>query len=100
MTNIVVTAKTDKRLFLRQYGTVIGALAIFAVFSVMSENFLRVTNLLMLLRQMSMLTIVSLGFTFVMAAGGFDMSIGNAVGLVNIILALVLIKTKTYYFQC
>ncbi|HHT70010.1 MAG TPA: ABC transporter permease [Firmicutes bacterium] len=94
MTNIVVTAKTDKRLFLRQYGTVIGALAIFAVFSVMSENFLRVTNLLMLLRQMSMLTIVSLGFTFVMAAGGFDMSIGNAVGLVNIILALVLIKTK------
>ena len=39
---------------------------------------------------MSMLTIVSLGFSFVMAAGGFDMSIGYAMGLVNVILASML----------
>jgi len=51
----------------------------------------------MLLRQMSMLTIISLGFTFVMGAGGFDMSIGNATGLINIIFAIVILNTNSFW---
>jgi ribose transport system permease protein len=83
--------------FLRKYGTVMGAVLIFIVFSFVSENFFKMNNLLMLLRQMSMLTIIALGFTFVMAAGGFDMSIGNATGLINIIFAMVLISTNNFW---
>ena len=80
--------------FWRRYGTVMGALAIFIIFSIVAENFLSAKNLLILLRQMSMLTIISLGFTFVMAGGGFDMSIGNAAGLVNILFGIVLVQTN------
>lgn len=87
----------DKKEFMRRYGTVLGALVIFVFFSIVAKNFFTTTNLLMLLRQMSMLTIVSLGFTFVMGAGGFDMSIGNATGLVNIIFAIVLLSTGSFW---
>lgn len=86
-----------KKEFLRKYGTVLGALVIFAFFSIVAENFLTTRNLLLLLRQMSMLTIISLGFTFVMAAGGFDMSIGNATGLVNVLFAITLVATGNFF---
>ena len=88
--------KFDVRNFLRRYGTAFGALVIFIVFSLLANNFLTATNFFMLLRQMSMLTIISLGFTFVMSAGGFDMSIGNVAGLVSIIFAIVLIATDSF----
>lgn len=83
--------------FLRKYATVLVALVIFMFFSFVSENFFTSSNLLMLLRQMSMLTIVSIGFTFVMGAGGFDMSIGNAAGLINIVFAMSLIATNNFW---
>jgi ribose/xylose/arabinose/galactoside ABC-type transport system permease subunit len=54
-------------------------------------------NLFMLLRQMSILTIISLGFTFVMAAGGFDMSLWNNVGLVSIVFAIVMLQTNSFF---
>ena len=88
--------KFDARNFFRRYGTALGAVVIFVIFSILAENFLTATNFFMLLRQMSMLTIISLGFTFVMSAGGFDMAIGNVAGLVNIIFAIVLIGTGSF----
>lgn len=86
----------DTRNFLRRYGTVFAALLIFVIFSIFAENFFTTRNFFMLLRQMSMLTIISLGFTFVMSAGGFDMSIGNLAGLVSIVFAIVLIATGNF----
>lgn len=83
--------------FMRKYGTVLGALVIFIIFSFATKNFFTANNLLMLLRQMSMLTIISLGFTFVMGAGGFDMSIGNAAGLINIVFAIALINSNNFW---
>lgn len=78
------------RSFLRRYGTVIGGVLIFIGFSLSTPYFFTVHNFLLMLKQMSMLTILSLGFTFVMGAGGFDMSIGYAVGLVSVFLGSVL----------
>ncbi len=83
------TADRIKR-FIRHYGTVVGAVVILIVFSLSSPYFCTLSNFLLILKQMSMLTIVSLGFAFVMAAGGFDMSIGYAMGLANVILASML----------
>lgn len=87
--------RIDKN-FLRKYGTVLGAVLIFIVFSFTANNFFTTGNLFLLLRQMSMLTIIALGFTFVMAAGGFDMSIGNTTGLVSILFAIVLLSTHSF----
>lgn len=83
--------------FFRKYGTVLCAVIIFVIFSFASENFFSSGNLLMLLRQMSMLTIIAIGFTFVMGAGGFDMSIGSAAGLINILFAATLFSTNSFW---
>lgn len=81
----------------RKYGTVIGGLLVFIGFSVTTEYFLTVHNFLLMLKQMSMLTILSLGFTFVMGAGGFDMSIGFAIGLVNVFFATIIASTGNLF---
>ena len=52
---------------------------------------------MMLLRLMSMLTIIAMGFTFIMGAGGFDMSIGNLTGLINVIFTIALINTNSFW---
>lgn len=83
--------------FLRKYGTVVTALIIFIVFSFIIDNFFNSTSILMLLRQMSVLTILALGFTFVMAGGGFDMSIGTTIGLVSMIFGYILIDTNNLF---
>ncbi len=84
---------------LRKYGTVIGAAFIFIIFSLVVDRFFTFRNLFMLLRQMSMLTIIAFGFTFVMAAGGFDMSIGNSAGLVSVVFAIVLVNTSSFWLS-
>jgi ribose/xylose/arabinose/galactoside ABC-type transport system permease subunit len=89
--------REEFRTFLRKYGTVLGAAVIFAFFAAQVPNFFTTTNIMLLLRQMSMLTIVSLGFTFVMAAGGFDMSVGMATGLVNMVLAGLIVSTGNVF---
>ncbi len=93
-TNIFL--KLPKRDIIRRYGTVMAAIVILGFFSIFANNFMTAGNMFMLLRQMSILTIISLGFTFVMAAGGFDMSLGNNVGLVSIVFAIVLIKSGSF----
>lgn len=88
-----LASRYNKIVFVRKYGTALFGLVVFIFFSVFAENFFSWSNQMILLRQMSMLTIVSLGFTFVMAAGGFDMSLGNAAGLINVIFGIVYIAT-------
>jgi len=80
--------------FVKCYGTAIGGALIYAAFAATTPYFFSVYNFLLILKQMSLLTIVSLGFTFVMAAGGFDMSVGFAMGLANVFFATVLNATS------
>ncbi|MGM0409966.1 MAG: ABC transporter permease [Bacillota bacterium] len=89
--------KFDFKNFIRKYGTPLGTVLIFIIFSVVTDGFLSKTNMMNLLRQMSMLTIVAFGFTFVMAAGGFDMSVGKSIGLVNIIFAMIVTSTGNFW---
>lgn len=88
--------KISYRDLIRRYGTVAAAVVILIFFSITAKNFMTIGNMFMLLRQMSILTIISLGFTFVMAAGGFDMSLGNNVGLVAIVFAIVCINSGSF----
>lgn len=85
------------KLFFQRYGTVLGGLLVFAGFALFVPHFGTRMNFLLILKQMSMLTILSLGFTFVMAAGGFDMSIGFAVGLMNVLFATILIASGNLF---
>jgi len=83
---------------IKKYGTPFGGLVIFVFFSLYTEYFATMDNIFTMLKQMSMLTILALGFTFVMGAGGFDMSIGFSIGLATVFMSTVLVSTGNLFF--
>ena len=60
------------------------------VFSLMSDRFLRVDNMVNLVRQSVYLTIVSLGQMFALLTGGFDLSVGTIVALTSVVGAMAM----------
>jgi ribose transport system permease protein len=58
-----------------------------AVFSITQPTFLSYDNLMLLLISASMLFVVSIGLTFVLLVGGFDLSIGALLALSAFVLA-------------
>lgn len=66
---------------IRQYGALITFIIVCIVFSIASPVFLRPANLLNILENISILLVVSLAMTTVVAAGGMDLSVGIALDL-------------------
>lgn len=62
------------------------------VFAVISPDFMSVSNLLNVLRQVAMLGIVSIGVTFVIIGGGMDLSVGGQMAVGGILCALLMTK--------
>lgn len=71
--------------FIEKYATLSGYVILFIFFGILSKTFLLPTNLLNILRQISMLTIISVGLTYVLIAGEFDLSIGLVCGLLGVL---------------
>lgn len=70
---------------LRSYGVLIGLVLIIVIASIMEPTFLTANNVLNMLRQASVIGIVSLGVTFVMMTGGMDLSVGAIVSLCSVV---------------
>lgn len=76
--------------FLRQYGTLIGLALMVIVFTILlPETFLAPRNLFNIAQQMSILAVVAMTMTIVMAMGDFDLSVGSVASLSGIAAALV-----------
>ncbi len=71
-------------------GTVVVFIGLFIFFSIVSESFLTVPNLLNILLQISTLTIISLGMTWVIISGGIDLSVGAQMGLCGVVSAMLI----------
>jgi len=67
-------------------------LVLFVFFAMTSSAFLKITNLINVARQISMLGIASVGMAFVLLLGGIDLSIGSVVTIVNIGIAWLMVK--------
>ena len=65
-------------------------LAVVLLFSVVTEEFLTLGNILNILRQSSPLLIVAAAMTLVITTGGIDLSIGSVLALVSAVCALLL----------
>jgi len=92
----VIANLAQRKDVIRKYGTLFAAVLVFVFFSFATSSFFTMRNVMLLLKQMSTLTVISLGFTFVMAVGGFDMSIGQTTGLVGIFFIKVLMSTGSF----
>ena len=62
--------------------------------SIMSPYFLTKVNLLNVLRQVCVSTLLSVGFTVVLASGHMDLSVGSLLGLAGMILAKLVVEVK------
>ncbi|WP_276357278.1 ABC transporter permease [Cohnella caldifontis] len=64
-----------------QYSVLFALLVLVVFASVLSEYFLTVANITNILRQVSIVGILSLGMTFVIILGGIDLSVGSVLAL-------------------
>ena len=77
----------DRRVkaFIGKYGTALGGLGVFIFFAVAAENFLNPGNLLTVLKQISYLTILSVGFSFALTTSELDLSFANVCSLATVV---------------
>ena len=76
----------------RRYIPYLGFALIFAFFSatLFDKGFLDPNNLLNILRQTAMISIMSVAMTYVLSAGEIDLSIGMVAGLVSLVAAVAM----------
>lgn len=69
--------------FLYKYGTLITVALLILVFGTVADNFLSTSNIINILRSISIVTIIAVGLTVSLAVGGFDLSVGSTASLAN-----------------
>nr|WP_255654623.1 ABC transporter permease [Cohnella sp. REN36] len=72
---------------LRKYGLILILLLAVVVLSIVSDTFLTFTNLMNVLRQVSINGILAVGMTLVILTGGIDLSIGSLMAVSAVIAA-------------
>lgn len=77
---------------LGSYGIIFVLILLIIVFASLSPRFLSPDNIFNILRQVSIVGIISVGMTFVMLTGGIDLSCGSVVGASCVGAALLMTK--------
>lgn len=75
---------------LAQYGIFLALLILIAFFAARSDVFLSSTNILNVLRQVSVVGICAVGMTFIMLTGGIDLSVGSVIGVAGMTCATLI----------
>ena len=74
--------------YLVKYQIFIAFAVICILLSVSTNNFFSVQNMVIVLRQISINGILAVGVTFVIIAGGIDLSLGSVIALTGVIAAI------------
>lgn len=77
---------------LMSYGSMAALVLIILVFSLVAPNFLSLSNLTLMLGQVSVVGVIAFGATFVLILGGLDLSIMGIPGFVGSLVAMLLSK--------
>jgi ribose/xylose/arabinose/galactoside ABC-type transport system permease subunit len=73
--------------FYEIYGMLLVFIVMMIAFSIISPNFLSPTNILNVLRQISITGILAIGLTYVIITAGIDLSVGSTIALVTVLVA-------------
>ena len=77
-------------------GLPIAFLGLLVIFSIFSPQFLSVSNITNVLRQVAPLALLAFAQTIVIISAGIDLSQGSIVGLVSVVTAMVLLATNMW----
>lgn len=80
-----------KKMF-NKYAIYLVLLALVIFFSIASDVFLSVENIMNVLRQVSVVGIVAVGMTFVILTGGIDLSVGTVIAVSGVITAQLMVN--------
>ena len=69
------------RTIIQKYGILLALIGFSILISIITPRFLSMTNILNIFRQSSIVGIMAIGSTFVIIAGGFDISVGSMLAL-------------------
>ncbi len=83
------TRQSLKLLVLR-FRTVIALLVIIVIFTLLSDTFLTVQNILLMTRHVAINAFLAIGMTFVIVSGGIDLSVGSILGLCGMIVGALI----------
>ncbi len=91
MRNDTITKKKSLYKYIKysEFGALIGFLAIFVFFSIISRKFLTFSNFVNIFTISAELGIVTVGMTFLMIAGEFDLSVGAVFAVVPMFMILL-----------
>ena len=73
---------------LGQYGLLIAFIVVCVVLSLITPRFLTVSNLMIIVTQVSINALLAFGVTFVIITGGIDLSIGSTVAVSGVVAAM------------
>jgi ribose transport system permease protein len=88
---------TKNKDFIRQGSLVLLLIFEIIIFSVFSDTFLTTSNLINVLRQVSITAISSVGLFLIILLGGIDLSIGSSYAFIGVISAYTFLATKNIY---
>lgn len=77
---------------LGEYGIFLVLIGLLVLFSIIAPNFLQLTNVFNVSRQICTLGIVCIGMTVVMITGGIDLTVGYHISLANVFCAWLMVK--------
>jgi ribose transport system permease protein len=69
-----------------KHGLIVAFFIVVAFFSIASENFLSPRNVMLVLRQVSILGTIAIGMTIVITVGHFDLSVGSLTSLTAVVV--------------
>lgn len=85
--------KNQKKInYLLDYGIVLVLIALFILFSMLSDRFLSFSTAFTILKQVSITGIISVGMTFIMLTGGIDLSVGAVAGMIGVLAATFMVN--------
>jgi len=73
--------------FLGNWGSIIALVLVFTIFAVkMPDMFLQTSNMITILRAISVTTVIAIGLTITLAVGGFDLSAGSMASMTGVLV--------------
>ncbi|MBO2521080.1 MAG: ribose ABC transporter permease [Firmicutes bacterium] len=81
----------------REVGPLLGLIALCALVSILSPVFLTTSNLMNVLVQAAVASILAAGVNFAILTGGIDLSVGSLLGLIGVLIAAVFKSTGSVF---
>lgn len=89
---VVKTKNINIKSVLKDFGVLLGLIVMMSVFSILSEHFLTVDNLLTIALQTSVIGILAIAETYVIITSGIDLSVGSILAVAGVVTGKLMIS--------